>query len=158
MFREIKKKKNEISMDEAKALLSSARRGVLSVNGDEGYPYGVPVNYLYDQEEGKIYFHGSASGHKADAIAKDNRVCFTVIGEEQIKDETWAPYLKSVVAFGRCRILEDREEIISRLRKFASKYYPNREMVEDEIVMSGDAVSIFEITIEHISGKQVQER
>ena len=101
MFRTIRKKKNEISTDAAKTLLQSSRRGVLAVNGDDGYPYAIPINYVYDDDAQKIYFHGARVGHKVDALRACDKVCFTVYGNETIKEEDWAPFVQSVVVFGR---------------------------------------------------------
>ena len=158
MFRAVRKKKNEISQDEAKNLLRSSRRGVLAVNGDEGYPYAIPINYLYDEENNKIIFHGAKAGHKVDSVKKNDKICFTVFGNETFTEENWAPYLQSVVVFGRCHLVENRDDIISLVKKFALKYYPNEDMVNEEIVNSGKGVQMFEIKIEHLSGKKVQER
>lgn len=158
MFRAVRKKKNEISLDEAKNLLRSSRRGVLAVNGDEGYPYAIPINYLYDEENNKIIFHGAKAGHKVDSVKKNDKICFTVFGNETFTEENWAPYLQSVVVFGRCHLVENRDDIISLVKKFALKYYPNEDMVNEEIVNSGKGVQMFEIKIEHLSGKKVQER
>ena len=78
MFREIRKKKNAITADAAESLLEKSRRGVLAVNGDDGYPYAIPVNYFYDRNEQKIYFHGARAGHKVDALRASDKVCFTI--------------------------------------------------------------------------------
>lgn len=91
MFRDIRKKKNQISTEAAEQLLREARRGVLAVNGREGYPYAIPINYYYDREAQKIYFHGARAGHKAEAIRACDKVCFTVYGSETIREEAWAP-------------------------------------------------------------------
>lgn len=158
MFRAVRKKKNEISKDEAKNLLCSSRRGVLAVNGDDGYPYAIPINYLYDEENNKIIFHGAKAGHKVDSIKKNDKICFTVFGNETIMEENWAPYLKSVVVFGRCHLVENRDDTVRLVKKFALKYYPNEDMVNEEIAHFGKGVQMFEIEIEHLSGKKVQER
>ena len=158
MFRPIRKKKNEISVDKAKALLHSSRRGVLAVNGDDGYPYAIPINYLYDEENEKIIFHGAKAGHKVDALKKNDKICFTVFGNEMVKEEAWAPFLQSAVVFGRCHLVESQEEAIVLVKKFAAKYYPNMDMVNEEAALSGRAVQMFEIQIEHLSGKEIQER
>ena len=158
MFRPIRRKNKEISIDAAKALLIHQRRGVLAVNGDEGYPYAVPVNFFYNEETNKIYFHGAVAGHKADALRADDKVCFTVYGNESIKDVEWAPYVQSAIAFGRCRLVENREQVIALVRQIAEKYYPNDALIEEEIAHSGKAVQVYEITIEHLSGKEIQER
>lgn len=159
MFRPIRRKKNEISLDDAKALLKSERRGVLAVNGDDGYPYAIPVNFCYDESEGKIYFHGSRVGHKVDALTACDKVCFTVFGNERVKDEDeWAPYVQSVVIFGKCRAMLDKSLAECKLRRLAEKYYPSEDLIDEEIERSGKAVQLYEIDIEHISGKEVKER
>ena len=110
MFRPVRKKANEISVEEAKKLLHEARRGVLAVSGDDGYPYAVPINYLYDEDAQEIIFHGSKVGHKVDALKRSDKVCFTVVSGEsiEIEDEAWAPFLKRAVVFGRGRLVADR--------------------------------------------------
>ena len=158
MFRELRRKDKELSIEEVKCLLIEQRRGILAVNGDDNYPYAIPINYLYDEEENKIYFHGLSVGHKADSILKSDKVCFTVYGKEIIKEEIWAPYLKSVVVFGRCHKINDRDSVIELTRKFANKYYPDSKLVDIEIEKSGKAVCIYEIEIEHLSGKEIQEK
>ena len=157
MFRTIRKKKNEISLDAVKELLHCSRRGILAVNGDDGYPYAVPVNYLYDEDTQKIFFHGAKAGYKVDALKACDKVCFTVCGNETIKDEAWAPYVRSAVVFGKCHLMENKENAMAALKKFAMKYYPSEDMVDDQIVSTGMATQMFEIEIEHISGKEVQE-
>lgn len=158
MFRPIRKKKNQISDEAAKELLRTSRRGVFAVNGDDGYPYATPINFLYDEDAQKIYFHGSRAGHKVDSLRACDKVCFTVYGNETIKDEPWAPYMQSVVVFGRCRLLESGEESLALVKRFAMKYYPDESLVDIEIAEGGKAVQMYEITIEHYSGKEVQER
>lgn len=158
MFRKSRRKNKEISMDETKKILREARIGVLAVSGDEGYPYAVPVNYYYDEEEHKIFFHGARVGHKSDALKTSDKVCFTVFGTEEVREISWAPYVKSAVVFGRCHSMEDASRAEIRLRQFAMKYYPNEELVSEEIAVSGKAVQMYEIEIEHMSGKEIQER
>ena len=87
MFRPVRKKANEISVEEAKKLLHEARRGVLAVSGDDGYPYAVPINYLYDEDAQEIIFHGSKVGHKVDALKRSDKVCFTVVSGESVEIE-----------------------------------------------------------------------
>lgn len=159
MFKSIRKKINEIDHSSAEALLQSNRRGILAMNGDNGYPYAIPINYFYDSVEQKIFFHGAKDGHKVEALKASDKVCFTVYGNERIDEfESWAPYVQSVVVFGRCRLLETGLESINRLKEFAMKYYPDEALADEEIARSGRAAQMFEITVEHMSGKQVQEK
>ncbi len=158
MFREMRRKKKEIDINSAKELLKNCRRGVIAVNGDDGYPYAVPINYLYDSENNKIYFHGARVGHKVDSLKACDKICFTVYGNETVKDEKWAPYLQSAVVFGRCRLAENNAQSVQMLKRLAMKYYPSEQAIDEEIERSGKAVQMFEIEIEHISGKEIQER
>ena len=159
MFRPMRRKSKKTDKETAKQLLRTERRGVFAVNGDDGYPYAVPVNFYYDEAADKIYFHGAGAGHKFDALQNNDKVCFTVYGNETIKeDEAWAPYVQSVVVFGKCRVLEDMERTIELTRKVAQKYYPNEAAINAEIEKDGRAVRVYEITIEHMSGKQIQEK
>ena len=158
MFRPMRRKQKEIAISEAKKLLMTERRGVLAVNGDDGYPYAIPVNYIYDKKEEKIYFHGAKAGHKVDALKKNDKVCFTVYGNERVEEGDWAPYLQSTVVFGRCHLIENAAVTEEKVRAVAGKYYPNEEEIEVEMQKSGKAVQLYEITIEHISGKQIQEK
>lgn len=158
MFREIRKKVNEIGLDEAKELLKNSRRGIFATIGDDDYPYAIPINYLYDEGNQKIYFHGSKAGHKVDSIKRSNKVCFTVYGNETIEDESWAPLVQSVIVFGRCHLIDNQPRAMELLKTFAMKYYPSEGMVDKEISLAGKAVQMYEIDIEHMSGKRVQER
>lgn len=158
MFRPMRRTKRAISEEAAKQLLAQSRRGVLAVNGDDGYPFAIPVNYFYDQEQGKIYFHGAKSGQKVDALKKSDKVCFTVYGNEHIEPDDWAPYVQSTVVFGRCHLIEDAAVTEAKVRELALKYYPGPEEVEKEIAKAIRAVQLYEITIEHLTGKQVHEK
>ena len=158
MFREIRRKTKIIDRAVAEALLQSGRRGVLAVNGDDGYPYAVPINYFYDKDAQKIYFHGARIGHKVDSLRACDKVCFTVYGNERIKEETWAPFVQSTVVFGRCHLMKHDVQAMAVQKKLAMKYYPTEQMVEEEIDKAGKAVQMFEIEIEHLSGKEIQEK
>ena len=158
MFRPMRKKKYALDEADAKRLLHEARRGTLAVNGEDGYPYAFPINYYYDEAAGKIYFHGGHVGHKVDPLKADDRICFTIWGNETVRDEAWAPYLQSVVLFGRCRLLPDDAEAVALLKRFAMKYYPSEALVEEAIAASTKPAQMFEITIEHLTGKIAQER
>ena len=157
-FRRIRKKKNEISAEAAEQLLLHCRRGILAMNGVEGYPYAIPINYFYDKENQKIYFHGARAGHKVEALRACDKVCFIVYGNEIIKEEAWAPYIQSVVVFGRCHLVEAGTRAITLLKQFAMKYYPDEHLADEEIAQAGKAAQIFEIEIEHFSAKEVQEK
>lgn len=158
MFRPIRRKSREISTEAAKQLLKQERRGVLAVNGDDGYPYALPINYLYDEEENKIYFHGALAGHKYDSIKACDKVCFTVYGNEHIEDVEWAPYMQSTILYGRCHMIADQEQAVKLVKKLAMKYYPDEQTADVEIAQSAKGMQMYEIEIEHLTGKQIQER
>ena len=155
MFRKIRKIKNEIDKDAVDSLLHTCRRGVLSMNGDDGYPYSIPISYYYDEANQKIYFHGAKSGYKVDCLNRCDKVCFTIFGNESIKDLVWAPFVQSVVVFGRCHLVDTDNEV---LKNFMMKYYPSLDLVDKVIKDDSKFVQMYEISIEHKSGKQVQEK
>ena len=158
MFRPLRRTKNGIPEEAAKALLKNEKRGVLSVNGDDGYPFTFPIGFIYDEAAGKIFFHGARSGHKVDSLKKDDKVCFCVYGNEFHKEGDWAPYVQSAVVYGRCRLITDAQITKERVRELGLKYYPSAEEVEAEIAKDLRAVQLYEITIEHMCGKQIHEK
>lgn len=158
MFRKVRRIKNEITVEEAKDLLRNNKRAAFSVNGDAGYPYTVPINFYYDEEENRIYFHSAKKGHKVDSIINSDKVCLTTWNDGYIDDGDWAYHVSSCVVFGRARLVNDHKITEEKVRKFALKYYPSIEEVEQEIKMGIKGVQLIEMEIEHISGKMVHER
>ena len=97
--------------------------------------------------------------NKVDALRVCDKVCFTVYGNETIREEAWAPFMQRTVVFGRCHLMENgSEKAMEMLKRFAMKYYPNEQLADEEIAQAGRAVQMFEIEIEHLSGKEVQEK
>ena len=158
MFRALRRTKRAISDEETRQLLHNEKRGVFAVNGDDGYPFAVPVDYYYDEANGKIYFHGAKSGYKVDALKKSDKVCFTVYGGETYEEGDWAPYVKSAVIFGRCRMIDELDTVTEKVRLLAGKYYPSDDEVEAEIAKDIKAALLYEITIEHMCGKRIHEK
>lgn len=158
MFRKIRRTKSEISVEEAKILLKNNKRAAFSVNGDNGYPFTIPINFYYDENENKIYFHSAKSGHKIDSIKASNKVCFTTWDDGYLDEGDWAYHVASCVVYGRAILVEDRKITEEKVRILAMKYYPTTKEVEQEIQKSIDRVQLVAIDIEHISGKKVHEK
>ena len=114
MFRKMRRFKQQLSEEECISILKTEPRGVLSVFGEDGYPYGMPVNHFYDDETGNIYFHGAGEGHKIDAIRKCDKVSLCVYDKGFRREGDWALNIKSVIVFGRIRIVENRERTVGR--------------------------------------------
>ena len=157
MFREMRRGRQ--SMDEAAciSILKGGSTGVLAVHGEGGYPYTVPLNYVY--EDGKIYFHGARSGHKMDAIAKDNKVSFCVIGMERNVPEKFTTYFQSVVVFGKAVVVEDEREKRAAVEKLALRFSPEEppERRDSEIERGWKALAVIRIDVAHMTGKQAIE-
>ncbi len=107
MFREMRRKKQLLSKDETIEILSAHTSGVLGVNGDDGYPYTVPVSYIY--KDNKLFFHCAKEGHKIDSIKKDDKVTFCVIDKDDVVQEAFTTHFRSVIVFGRARIPDGRQ-------------------------------------------------
>lgn len=153
MFREMRRKKQVLPIEECAAVLRRGSSGVLAVLGDGGYPYAVPLSYVYDGK--KIYFHCAKTGHKLDAIRRESKVSFCVIDLDQVLPEKYTTCYRSVIVFGRARILEDEAEKRLALERLAAKYSPEQtEGRRLEIEKELDAVCMVEIQIEHLTGKE----
>ena len=157
MFRELQRKNKQISMEECIELLKKETRGVLSVLGDDDYPYGMPMNHWYNEEDGKIYFHCGKSGHRLDALRKCNKVSFCTYDRGYREDGDWALHVKSVIVFGTIAIVEDMETIADVARKLSYKFTQDEEYIQNEIDKYAKATLLMQLTPEHICGKQITE-
>lgn len=158
MFRPMRRFKQELSKEECLELIKNQRRGVLAVHGDQGYPYAIPLNYYFDESEQKIYFHGAKEGHKIDALKRDNKVSFCVYGGDYKKEGDWAFMVKSVVVFGKIRLVESEEETARRVKELGLKYYPSEKEVDEVIARTLPRIQMLELSPDHISGKLVHEK
>jgi len=157
MFRELARKNKEISREECIALLKNEKRGVLSVQGDEGYPYGMPMNHYYCEEDGKIYFHCGKSGHRLDSIRKNGKVSFCVYDEGYRLSGKWPLNIKSVIVFGRIEITDDLEKIARITDSLSRKFISDDEYIRSEIKNFASKTLLLELTPENICGKLVEE-
>lgn len=156
MFREMRRKKQLLSQEAATAVLGRGSAGVLAVYGDEGYPYAVPLSYVYSGN--KIYFHCALTGHKLDAIRRNDKVSFCVIDQDAVVPEKYTTYFRSVIVFGRARVLEDEGEKRAALEALAARYTPDDEPGRlQEIDKSFKQVCMVELSIEHMTGKEAIE-
>lgn len=157
MFRPMRLGAQALTNEECEAVLRRGRAGVLAVLGDEGYPYAVPVNYVY--AEGKLFLHGAKEGHKMDALRRCDRASFCVVDEDTVVPEAYTTSYRSVILFGRARTIEDREELVRRLDGFAAHFVKDgpkaRRAYIDRYL---DAVAMVEITPEHMTGKEDEMR
>ena len=157
MFRPMRRSKQALSPEECQAVLERGTSGVLALSGDGGWPYAVPLSYVY--ADGKIYFHSAKSGHKVDAIQKCPRASFCVIDQDHIVSEEYTTYFRSVIAFGTVRILEEDGENRAAIEKLAVKYAPadSRENRDSAIDREWAPLCMLEMEVEHLSGKEAIE-
>ena len=144
-------------MQECIRILNSEKRGVLSVMGDEGYPYGMPMNHFYNEEDGKIYFHSGNMGHRLDALKKMNKVSFCTYDQGYRKEGQWALNIKSVIVFGKIEIIRDMDKIVDITTKLSHKFTQDHAYIQREIELYGKDTLLLELTPEHICGKLVNE-
>lgn len=152
MFREMRRQKQEMSRDRCLEVVKRGTSGVLAVLGDEGYPYAVPLSYVY--KDSKIYFHCAKNGHKTDAIAKNNKVSFCVIDQDTVVPEEYTTNYRSVIVFGKARILEGKEKE-NALLELILKYVPGGEEKHREVMEKDlSRVCMLELSVEHMTGKE----
>ncbi len=157
MWRKMRRWKQQLTDEECVKILKEEPRGVLAINGDDGYPYALPLDFIYDEEDGKLYFHCSKEGAKIDLLKKSEKVSFCVMDQGYRKEGEWALNIKSVIIFGRIELIRDQERAIDHVRKLGTKYSPTVEYVEEEIKNAASRVQMLALTIDHMTGKLVNE-
>lgn len=153
MFREMRRKKQQLGEDECLAIVDAATSGVLSMIGDDGYPYGVPLSFV---RIGKtLVFHSAAEGHKIDAVKANPKASFTIVAQDVVVPSEYNTHFRSVIAFGQVRIVEDSDEKMALLCALGDRYWPNHDNeLEAEIAPRFDRMHVLAFDIEHLTGKQ----
>lgn len=157
MFRKMRRFKQQISNEECIRVLKEEPRGVLSMLGEDGYPYGIPVNHWYCEEDGKLYFHGAKEGHKIDAIAKCDKVSLCVYDKGFRKEGEWALNINSVVVFGRIKPVDDTDKARRICEALCRKFTDDEVYIQKELTNALPRVQCLEMTIDHMTGKLVNE-
>ena len=158
MFRKLARIKQQLPQAECIDILKAEPRGVLSVLGDDGYPYGMPLNHYYCEADGKIYFHSGTTGHKVDAIMREPKVSFCVCDQGVREDGDWALTFRSVIVFGKIEIVEDYDRIIEISRALSHKFTQDEAYIADEVEKHGKHTLCFALVPEQICGKRVHEK
>lgn len=139
--------------EQVKEILKAASYGTLAVIGDGGYPYAVPLNFVYYND--KIYFHCAKSGHKIDAISENSKVSFCIVNEEKVIPEKYTTYYKSVIAFGNAKEVVDDKLKREAVTALAKKYVPfSDDEIEKEVDAFFKPLCVVEISLDHITGKE----
>lgn len=155
MFREMRRKRQLLPSEVSVAILERMTNGVLAVHGDDGYPYAVPVSYVY--AGGRIYFHTAKEGHKVDAIVRNAKVSFCVVEQDDVRPAEFTTYFRSVIAFGKARVLTDEAEKRAALELLADKYSQGEPGLEAEIEKGFSHLLMVEVEVEHLTGKEAIE-
>ncbi|MBR7184143.1 MAG: pyridoxamine 5'-phosphate oxidase family protein [Clostridia bacterium] len=157
MFRALTRKNKQLPLEDCIRLLITETRGILSVLGDGGYPYGMPMNHWYNEADGCIYFHTGKSGHRLDALAQCDKVSLCVYDRGTSHDGEWALTVKSVIVFGRINIIDDTDTVIDITAKLSRKFTADEDYIRREIELYGKSTILLRLTPEHICGKLVTE-
>ena len=157
MFRELIRKNKKLTIEECVRVLKTEKRGVLSVIGDNDYPYGMPMNHWYNEDDGKIYFHCGKIGHRLEALKKDNKVSFCTYDEGYRNPGQWPLNVKSVIVFGRIEIVDELNKIIDITTKLSYKFIQDDEYIKAEIEKHAHRTLLLVLTPEHICGKLEEE-
>ena len=155
MFREMRRGKQLLSKEGTIAVMDRCTNGVLACFGDDDYPYAVPLSYVYFND--KIYFHSAIAGHKIDSVTKNPKVSFSVIDDDTIVSEEYTTYFRSVIAFGKARIVEG-DERLKAFKALVEKYSGNQpEEAKHKEIIGCTQSYIIAIDVEHITGKEAIE-
>lgn len=153
MFREIRLKNQLLSQEETTKILKEMTHGTLAINDANGYPYSIPVSFVFAGD--KIYFHGATEGQKHDLLKKDGRVSFSVVALDDVQPKQFTTFYKSVIAYGTVRILEEPAEMQKVMERIVEKYSAGyMEEGKTFIQAQQGNFCVYELTVEHITGKQ----
>ena len=157
MFRPMRRSNQQFPEKDCIEILKTEPRGILSVLGEDGYPYGIPMNHFYREADGKLYFHCAKEGHKLDAIRACDKVSFCVCDQGFREEGDWALNIRSVVVFGRIRIVEEPAKMAEILRSLGFKFTASHAYAESLLTKHLPNALCLELTPEHITGKLVNE-
>ena len=157
MFRKMRRFNQQVTDAECIEILKNTKRGVLSLLGEDGYPYGIPIDHWYCEEDGRIYFHGAKEGHKIDAIKACDKASYCVYDEGYRKEGEWALNIKSVVTFGRIRLVEDEDTARKICTELVRKFTDDQDYLEKELQNAFPRVQCLELIPEHMTGKLINE-
>lgn len=157
MFREVARVKQKLEAAECIEVLKSQPRGVLSVLGDEDYPYGMPMNHWYCESDSKLYFHSGMKGHRSDAMKACDKASFCVYDEGYRREGEWSLNIRSVIVFGRLEVVTDEAKIMEFIWQLGAKFTDDTDYLKREIAQAMDHTLIFTLTPEHMTGKLVNE-
>ena len=157
MFRDLTRKKQQLSPEICTELLKTLPRGVLSVIGDEGYPYAAPMNHYFCEEDGCIYFHCGHGGHREDALNRCDKVSFCVHDEGYTEPGQWMKRVTSVIVFGRMEIIDDADETVRVASALTRKFTQDEAYLQFELEHFAHETRLLKLTPEHICGKHVTE-
>ena len=159
MFRELNRKSKELFKAECVELLTKETRGILSVNGDDGYPYGMPLNFYYSLDDGCIYFHSGkrSQSHRMDALKRSDKVSFCVVEQGTRAEGEWAYTARSVIVFGRMEVIDDADIVVPIAVALSHKFTDDEDFIRREVERFAKATTLFKLIPEHMCGKRVRE-
>ena len=154
MFREMRRIKQQLSVEEAVEIIKSHNTCTLALAGDDGYPYSLPISYAFI--DGKIYFHCAKVGHKIDAIKSNEKVSLSIIHSDEIIEERFTNKYKSVIVFGKAKIIDGQSESLHKCAQMTRILCPDMsdDDINEEIEHFSNQTAVVEITPEHITGKE----
>ena len=157
MFRELERKHKQLPLEDCLHVLKTEKRGVLSVNGDGGYPYGMPMNHWYDPESDCLWFHCGHGGHRKDALRHCDKVSYCVYDAGYTEPGDWVKHVCSVVIFGRMEIVDDMDEVVRVATALTRKFTPDEAYLQFELEHFAHETLLLKLTPEHMCGKHVSE-
>ncbi len=155
-FREMRRKRQQLTNERCISILQNVTAGTLALLGDNDYPYALPISFVY--HEGCLYFHSALTGHKVDAIRKCDKASFCVIEKDDIHPEKYTTFFRSVIAFGRIYIIDNEQEKLAAAKLIGNRYNPNHdEALQNEIEHGLSHMLAIRFDIEYLSGKEAIE-
>ena len=155
-FREIRRQDRLLKPELIEEVLKTGEYGILSVGLNEnGYPYGVPLNFVYSENRKCLYFHGAKEGEKLDILDINQKASFCIVRNTKVLPDQFVTSYESVILFGTINSDIDDSEKLLVLNMVLDKYSPDyKELGEEHIKMLFSKVKVLKFEIKHKAGKQ----
>lgn len=158
MFPKMRRSKQQLTATDSIRILENGTHGVLALMGENGYPYALPLSYVY--HDGKLIFHGADTGYKVECLKNCDKASFCVVDKDDVVPEQYTTYYRSVIAFGKVRMLTDfGEEMMHLMMPLAAKYRPQADdnAHKHAIEKEKAGLCVYVMDIEHLTGKTARE-
>lgn len=149
---QMRRMSHKMSEEETLELVKKSKYAVLSLVDVDGLPYGVPLDYIY--QDHALYFHGAKEGRKIDGMKKNPRGCAVILGDTSVVPDKFGRKYSSAIIEGSMEFIDEPEtkrKVMTYVVEQNSPDFKEKGNVIIEKMLN--QVLIYKMNIETMSGK-----